>query len=1123
MCVMKNIAFKSMILLVAVVMSSAGVSAQQLSPCEGDCEWEHMMQNLLEEPAAVMEYDIMEMVSRADLHHLSYMSNTINYISPSAYENEDVARRYADFLILLVKEYGRKSVIMKEISEGREMIDLTIGEQADIPHVINVLRLIVTISCYVAQLEMAEEEVSQTFEKVQYGNMHFLERVLYGGDVVMAAKDPYYSEVLKSLCGTLDIEYDVDTAEDAVLQRVTIMASENDIEGLSMIWKGLMRLRMCINMVWQQDLNSILISYAMSEKNIDGYLQEFGKALREYFSDEFAKMMIPLYSLRLRSLEELNNVSIHIQELIAQEKPYAEYLPWACPEECRVEGFEEYREVFIKLTKILLRMIGYEMDTVMISQAQETITPMLEFFGVSDINHLLYVIGNFALELLYEGNNDAYTIIEDMLRLAQSGLFDINQLGRIAIAYTNISYAKVEYIIDNFLCPSIEQIEYWEGGTDSEARIDVMLLASMAGLAVNKEKYMHMADRYASEAERFITDLPYDAKELYADSLMEIYSIMGRGDMARSLFNTYYADLYDADRDSETFNFYLFRSYHGQGDHESAARYVKPALKTEGVVYALQAMETAFMTADYRLAEKLAENFLHNRYNMAENMLIATPEDKSDLNSMMKKAEVEVFDRILGISYEKKSCSDLLAGILYDWNLISKGGLLRSMQNWHSYMMDNDDKMFGAYDLYNAFADGQQVDGVFVSGEYAALVSYELSDLMRKEDTEGMIPQRVTCKEVVENLSKGSFAIEFCGIADDYYAVMAGNRDKAPKLYRLCSREDIMNVSADVFTEYLYDDDASLRQLYDLVWEPVLSQIPEGSDIYCSLDGILNLLNVELFCDESMRYVGDIYDIHRVSTTASIRKPVRMGDLSNAVLYGNMNYSMNQTEITSDSDKYIYNAAEAKYRGAVVDYVVPREHLGETGEEIRYVADLLCEHGVDTLIFEWNDGTEFSFKSLSGKDFDILHMATHGFWWGADTDASGNQISPMRRSGLVLSGSDDEPLSSDKAGVLFAQEIAEMDLSSVDLLVLSACQTAGGEIQEDGVFGLQRGFKQAGVGTIVMTLWPVNSVMTQSLMTGMYENMTKGQDAREAFYNARTQVRKQYKKASDWGAFIILD
>jgi CHAT domain-containing protein len=129
----------------------------------------------------------------------------------------------------------------------------------------------------------------------------------------------------------------------------------------------------------------------------------------------------------------------------------------------------------------------------------------------------------------------------------------------------------------------------------------------------------------------------------------------------------------------------------------------------------------------------------------------------------------------------------------------------------------------------------------------------------------------------------------------------------------------------------------------------------------------------------------------------------------------------------------------------------------------------------------------------------------------------------MKRSGLVLSGSDDEPLSSDKAGVLFAQEIAELDLSAVDLVVLSACQTAGGEIHEDGVFGLQRGFKQAGVGTIVMTLWPVNSAMTQSFMTSMYGFLAQGYDTREAFYNARTEVRKHYKKASDWGAFIILD
>lgn len=1117
---MKNLALKLMLSIAANVICFSVVSAQQLSPCEGNCEWEHMMQNLLEEPTAVMEYDIMDIISRADLHHLSYMSNMINYIPSSAYVDEDVARKYADFLVLLVKEYEKKAVFMKEISAGRDMEDMIIGEQANILQVINALRLIVTISSYVAQPEILGEEAGQTFEKVQYGNLHFLERVLYGGDVVMAAKDPYYSEILKRLCKTLDIEFDIDTAEDAVLQRVMIMASESDVDEFSKVWQDLVRLRMCLNSIWQQDLNSILISYVMLDKGIDEYLLEFGKAVREYFSDEFAKMMIPLYSLRIRSLDELNNVSTYIQELIAEGKPYAEYLPWACPEECRVKGFEEYREAFIKLTKVLLRMIGYEMDTVMIAQAQETITPMLEYFGASNIGELIYIIGNFALDLHKEGNNDAYTIIEDLLRLADIGYFNAYQMARIAVVYTNISFAKVEHIIDDILIPSIAYIDSWYGGLESEARIDAMLLASFASITVNKDKYMSQVEQYVAEIERFMEDVPYEDKGYYYAVLADVYSYMGQGDKARHAIDYYIT----ADNNElESLLPSIFMSYYHEGRYHDALKYAEPAIKTEGVAYAQYAMETAFLSADYRLAKKFAEPYLHNRFMMAENMLMATPENKSDLNSMMKKNDVAVLHRILDSSYGNKSCADLLAGILYDWSLITKGGLLRSMQNWHSYMMENDDKMFGAYDLYNAFADGKQVDGVFVPGEYASLVSYELSDLMRKEDNEVMIPPRVTCKEVIENLDKGSFAIEFCGIADDYYAVMVGKGDKAPKLYRLCSREDIMSVSADVFTEYLYDDAESLKQMYDLIWKPVLSQIPEGSDIYCSLDGVLNLLNVELFCDESMRYVGDIYDIHRVSTTASIGKPVMMDDLSNAVLYGNMNYFMNQTEITRDSDKYIYNAAEAKYRGVVVDFVVPREYLKETGSEIRYVADLLAKHEVDTLVFEWNDGTEFSFKSLSGKDFDVLHMATHGFWWGADTDVSGNYISPMRRSGLVLSGSDDEPLSSDKAGVLFAQEIAEMDLSSVDLLVLSACQTAGGEIQEDGVFGLQRGFKQAGVGTIVMTLWPVNSAMTQSLMTGMYENLTKGQDAREAFYNARTQVRKQYKNASDWGAFIILD
>lgn len=821
-------------------------------------------------------------------------------------------------------------------------------------------------------------------------------------------------------------------------------------------------------------------------------------------------------------MAEMLSTSKYIDELLKEGRPYAEYLPWACPEECRTKGFNEYREAYLRLSKMAIRSLGYEINTALFMQQNESAAPLFRMFGVSNLSELIYVIGSFALDMIYEGYNDAYTIVEDVFRLAQSGYYDPHLMARVATAYTDVSYSKVEMIIDVILIPCIEhRVEEWVQGAETPARIDAMLMTALAGLTVNKDKYLTMAARYVLEISDFVEKIPVENRTYFNLHLTNLYSLMGLGYRSRDLIAHDLRELFNSNPDQEAYA--MFASYYEQGDYDNAVKYVKPAIGQKGITYVISAMETAFRTGQYRMASRLSETYLHNRHMMSENLFLVTSEDKSDLSAIYRKYDIRSLTGVLETSYGKSSCADCLAGLLYDWSLISKGELLRSMIDWHGYMMENDDKLFGLYDLYNAFSSDAEEEGAWLHGGYANVASFELSDQLRSDYEAPEDAPRVTSNDVADRLDNGSYAIEFCNISDTYYAAVVGNGYKCPKLYRLCSKDDIMSVSADVFTEYLYDDATSLRKLYDMVWEPVLSLIPEGSDIYCSLDGVLNLLNVELFCDDSLRYVGDVYDIHRVSTTASIGEPVKMEDLSNAVLYGNLNYSMNQTEITADSDKYIYNAAEAKYRGAVMDFVVPREYLRETGNEVRDVAGVLGANGVDTLLFEWNDGTEFSFKSLSGKDFDVLHMATHGFWWGSETDAAGKKISPMRRSGLVLSGSEEEPLSSDKAGVLFAQEISDLDLSSVDLLVLSACQTAGGEIHEDGVFGLQRGFKQAGVGTIVMTLWPVNSAMTQTLMTVMYENLADGQDAREAFYNARDEVRRHYQKASDWGAFVILD
>ena len=133
------------------------------------------------------------------------------------------------------------------------------------------------------------------------------------------------------------------------------------------------------------------------------------------------------------------------------------------------------------------------------------------------------------------------------------------------------------------------------------------------------------------------------------------------------------------------------------------------------------------------------------------------------------------------------------------------------------------------------------------------------------------------------------------------------------------------------------------------------------------------------------------------------------------------------------------------------------------------------------------------------------------------------ELSPMMRSGLVMAGSPDISLNSDNDGLLLAREIADMDLSCVDLVFLSACQTAQGEITSDGVFGIQRGLKQAGVDTIIMTLWEVNAVMSLYLVEEFYKALVvPGTTKREAFTTARNKARELYPNY-DWAAYIMLD
>jgi CHAT domain-containing protein len=180
---------------------------------------------------------------------------------------------------------------------------------------------------------------------------------------------------------------------------------------------------------------------------------------------------------------------------------------------------------------------------------------------------------------------------------------------------------------------------------------------------------------------------------------------------------------------------------------------------------------------------------------------------------------------------------------------------------------------------------------------------------------------------------------------------------------------------------------------------------------------------------------------------------------------------------------------------------------------------------------------------LSGKRYGIIHLATHGFFFDNEKakdnvfinnimmndDRSAVDMS-MKRSGLAFAGANNawsgkQIQSNIDDGILLAEEIPNIDLRGCDLLVLSACQTGLGDVTSEGVFGLQRGFKQAGVKTIVMSLWNVKDVASLKFMTLFYNNLVNGQSKRQAFLNAQKSLRnsKEFNDPKDWAAFIMLD
>jgi len=178
--------------------------------------------------------------------------------------------------------------------------------------------------------------------------------------------------------------------------------------------------------------------------------------------------------------------------------------------------------------------------------------------------------------------------------------------------------------------------------------------------------------------------------------------------------------------------------------------------------------------------------------------------------------------------------------------------------------------------------------------------------------------------------------------------------------------------------------------------------------------------------------------------------------------------------------------------------------LKSAPEEAKTVAHLL---GTTPLLGA--DACERLIHDLDPR-VDLMHIAAHARYDGANPLFSFIALAPE----------------GDKYdGNLEAQEIlADVDLSGVNLVVVSACSTAAGKPSAgDEIVGLTRALLYAGTPAVLSTLWEIDDVASTELIDAFYECLVSGLPAADALREAQLSMLRSnlFQSPKWWAAFTL--
>ena len=610
---------------------------------------------------------------------------------------------------------------------------------------------------------------------------------------------------------------------------------------------------------------------------------------------------------------------------------------------------------------------------------------------------------------------------------------------------------------------------------------------------------------------------------------------------------------------------YIGECYRDLGDNAKALEYFQQALVIREKVLGKGHSDCASSLdniavcynnlGDYAKASEYFSSFSSTASSIVANSFSSLTESQRAL--FWDKFSDFFTNRLYG--YSVRIATPEMNRTAYDGTLLGKGLLLNAETEMRKLILESGDDE--ALRLYNEVQESRvKLDRLYEDpvGKKEAIdslnndIEKRQQELMKRSKVFGDYTRNLAMKwtDVQDALGKKDIAIEFETYTHQdttfYIALTLRPGYTEPHLVELFNSKDLCNISSKRYY--------TSTGMTDLVWGNLSDELNGVKNVYFSPAGELNNIGIEYLLDEDGKHlISEKRNYYRLTSTRELVKEHTGRKIANATVYGGIRYdispSSNLTGEETEAEKMDRTATRSWMpmdslsvtRGGWV-------YLPGTKEEAEAISSTLTSRKVHNDLLEGENGTEESFKALSGAKKDVIHIATHGFYW-TETEAAlskmetssfmldGESKAPkedkaLTRSGLLFAGAqntfDGKEIPIDvEDGILTAKDISRMDLRGTDLVVISACQSGLGEVTGDGVFGLQRGFKKAGVQSIVMSLWEVSDDATKVMMTRFYENLAKGKGKYDSFREAQKYLRKYegglYDEPEYYAAFVLLD